>query len=51
MERDRKMIRRRQRRQNANDWKPSEKPRSAEKRSIVRWRKNERKCVKKLETK
>lgn len=45
------MIRRRQKKQNENDWKPSERLKNAEKRSTVKWKKNERRCVKKLETK
>lgn len=44
-------IRRRQKKKRENDWKQFVKLRSAEKRSIARWKKNEKKCVRRLETK
>jgi hypothetical protein len=44
-------IRRRQRKRRESDRKPSEKLKIAEKKSIVRWKKSVRKCVRRLEIK
>lgn len=44
-------TRRRPRRRSENVWKPFVRPKNDERKSIGKWKKNEKRCVKKFEIK